>query len=389
MNKLPINKSPVNKPLIRVLGWSTITLLFVFIMTISTAFALAAEDARYPVITTVHPMNTEKDAPIHLVINATFSKNMDFNTINERSFFLEQRTTPRTGVETSIRLPGTVSYDVATRIATFTPTDPIWPNQHYGNAFTATISSAVKDTMGNSMEHDYFWTFTTGLDPYNKGSSTSEQNETAAFIIPSGTPPATPPVTPAPISTLPTAAAESTWLSFYAIMTYLIILAVVAFLLFLIFGIKNAAPRKRTEPCTIEGSELKEPFGDIHPIDSIEGIGPKYTSLLSKLGILNTQQLWRANKRDVAMSLGLSAKRVQNWQERAELMAVSGIGSQYAELLERSGVHSIKELAASNPEVLLRRVQRKENSLDVNIQGNTPGESIVASWIDAANDHQT
>lgn len=361
-------------------------LILIFAFAALSMSALAATESRYPVITAVSPANQEKDIPVYeAMITATFSKDMDGASINSNTFLLRQRTTHLTGEDESRSLPGMVWYDSETRTATLKPYDPIRPNQMYGNVYTATITTDVTDAEGNAMEHEYIWSFTAGLIPYNTGDTTAQENRTAA-VIPATTPPVTsPPATSPPATTAPptTATSPSLWLTPYAIGVYLLILLGLAILAYFLLRTGTAPTRKTVQ------TGRKSPFGDVHPVGNIEGVGPKYAKQLSKLNITTTKQLWSANAGKVAAALGIGVVTVQHWQQMAELMAVKGIGPQYAELLERSGVRSIEALAASDPDDLLKHVQMKQDSIDMSIQGNTPGEAIVASWIDAANDHQT
>lgn len=359
-------------------------MLLIIMVVFTAAFALAADVWR-PVITSVSPENNAKLIPVRTVLAATFSKDMDPSTINKDTFLLRLRTTRLEGTDRYDVLEGTVTYDAGTRTATFAPTDRFWPDQRYGNVFTATITTGAEDIADNSLEHDYIWSFTTGDYVFNRGSTTSQQNRTASLVIPLATaPPASPPATNVPVVSPPAdASSGSPWTSAYAVGIYILILIGIAMLLYVVLSRTKSVPGK-----SVAKPKSTGPFGDIHPVGDVEGIGKIYTKQLSKLGILNTQQLWQAKTSKVAASLGLDAKTVHNWQQRAELMAVSGIGPQYAELLERSGVRSIEDLATAKPKALLRHVQEKQSSIDANIQGNTPGEPIVSSWIDAANEHQ-
>jgi hypothetical protein len=56
-----------------------------------------------------------------------------------------------------IPVPGTVTYVAATYIATFTPTNSLTASATY----TATITTGVADTSGNTLAADYPWTVTT------------------------------------------------------------------------------------------------------------------------------------------------------------------------------------------------------------------------------------
>ena len=86
-------------------------------------------------------------------ITATFDKDMDPNTINANTFLLTD--------ENNNPVAGTVSYDAATRTATFDPTD----NLDYNVTYTAIITAEVKDSFGNSLSADYSWSFTTAEAP--------------------------------------------------------------------------------------------------------------------------------------------------------------------------------------------------------------------------------
>ena len=79
-------------------------------------------------------------------VTATFNKKMDPKTINESSFILKS----------TAGIVGTVSYTDST--ATFTASTKFADN----TTFTARITTAVKDLMGNALQADYVWTFSTG-----------------------------------------------------------------------------------------------------------------------------------------------------------------------------------------------------------------------------------
>jgi hypothetical protein len=141
------------------------------------------------------------------------------------------------------------------------------------------------------------------------------------------------------------------------------------------------ASRAQTQPA--------DPFqgGQVHPVREVEGIGQHYGTLLDELGLKDTKQLWNADTTYVAGALKVSPVAVGGWQSMAELMAVTGIGKQYAELLVRSDVSSIDELCAETAQPLLARIHKLENHQGNRIQGNTIGTKIVQSWINAAQAH--
>lgn len=83
------------------------------------------------------------------VVNATFSEPMNKATVEASGTFTLQASGPPLGAS----LGGAVTYDIATRVATFTPTAPLLA----GN-YTATISPAAKDLAGNPLVLKT-WTF--------------------------------------------------------------------------------------------------------------------------------------------------------------------------------------------------------------------------------------
>ena len=146
-------------------------------------------------------------------------------------------------------------------------------------------------------------------------------------------------------------------------------------------------PSSQKNKKTIQAAQ-PNPFGDVYPVTDIEGIGPKYSKGLLAMGIKNTEQLWRADAGKVARGTGASLSAAKSWQNMAELASIKDIGPQYAELLERSGIHSIDQLKNTDSDKLLKLVRGKQESLKINIQGNHPGHAMVEHWIEEARDHK-
>jgi nucleotidyltransferase/DNA polymerase involved in DNA repair len=132
----------------------------------------------------------------------------------------------------------------------------------------------------------------------------------------------------------------------------------------------------------------KSPFGDISPVIDVEGVGPVFAEALKAMGIHDTRDLWQADNAAVATRVNVPVATVSKWQQMAELIAINGVGPQYAELLQRSGIGSIAELKGCDADSLLLRLTQARNLLDVNVQGNIIGHASVAHWIQAAKDHK-
>jgi predicted flap endonuclease-1-like 5' DNA nuclease len=121
-----------------------------------------------------------------------------------------------------------------------------------------------------------------------------------------------------------------------------------------------------------------------YKIDEIEGIGPAYREKLQTAGIGNTDDLLEhcatpKGRAAIAEKTGLSEKNLLGWTNMADLMRVSGIGRQYAELLEASGVDTIKELRNRNAENLAGKMD--EVNRQKNLANATPSAKTVEDWI--------
>ena len=122
-------------------------------------------------------------------------------------------------------------------------------------------------------------------------------------------------------------------------------------------------------------------------IDEIAGIDTKDATKLRKAGIRTTESLLKrtANKavRDqLAVEMGFESEQILRWAQRADLMRVRGIGSEYALLLESCGVWTIKDLRRRNATALAAKL------IDTNgrksMVRRLPTEAMVESWIAAA-----
>ena len=124
-----------------------------------------------------------------------------------------------------------------------------------------------------------------------------------------------------------------------------------------------------------------------YKIEEIEGIGPAYGEKLTAAGVNDTDDLLDkagapAGRKALAEATGLSEKQILGWTNMADLMRVSGIGKQFAELLEASGVDTIKELRNRNAENLATKMG--EINAEKNLAKTSPTESMCQEWIDQA-----
>src|SRR3954452_18182319 len=85
----------------------------------------------------------------------------------------------------------------------------------------------------------------------------------------------------------------------------------------------------------------------------VEGIGEVYAGKLKGVGIatdvdLLEQGATREGRSRLAQESGIGEALILRWVKQVDLYRVQGLESQYAELLEASGVDSVPELAQRN-----------------------------------------
>ena len=81
-------------------------------------------------------------------------------------------------------------------------------------------------------------------------------------------------------------------------------------------------------------------------IESIEGIGPKTGATLRKAGIYTVEKLLanansKPGRRALAAETGINEKQLLRCVNMADLFRINGVASQYAELLEATGVDTV------------------------------------------------
>jgi hypothetical protein len=111
---------------------------------------MQALDLTPPSVISTDPAPNNTGVAITSPVLITFSETMDPATFNSATFSV-------TGA--GLSLSGTFSVNGA--VATFTPSSPL----AYSTLYTATITTGVKDTVGNPLTSDHSWSFTTAAAP--------------------------------------------------------------------------------------------------------------------------------------------------------------------------------------------------------------------------------
>ena len=124
-------------------------------------------------------------------------------------------------------------------------------------------------------------------------------------------------------------------------------------------------------------------------IDEIEGIGPKFARKLRKVGVKTTEGLLKraATRKDrttLAQEAGFTPEQVLEWVNRADLMRIRGVGSEYADLLEKAGVDTLKELRRRSAKSLIAKMTEVNDQK--RLVRRLPTESMVTAWVAHAKD---
>lgn len=124
-------------------------------------------------------------------------------------------------------------------------------------------------------------------------------------------------------------------------------------------------------------------------IDAIEGIGHKHATKLRKARVRTTEALLKlgATKRgrkQLADATGIPERQILEWVNRADLMRIKGVGEEYSDLLEASGVDTVKELRRRNAANLLTAMIEINRKKD--LVRRLPTEAMVQRWVDHAKD---
>jgi predicted flap endonuclease-1-like 5' DNA nuclease len=119
----------------------------------------------------------------------------------------------------------------------------------------------------------------------------------------------------------------------------------------------------------------------------IEGVGEKYAEKLKVAGVGSTEALLEkgknpAGRKKIAEASGVSEKLVLEWVNRVDLARIKGVGSEYADLLESSGVDTVVELSKRVPENLLKKME--EINTTKKLVRKMPVLSQVADWVEQA-----
>ena len=139
---------------------------------------------------------------------------------------------------------------------------------------------------------------------------------------------------------------------------------------------------KSAEPAAVTGQAAQT-----HDLSYIEGVGTTYAQSLVEAGIDSPQSLLEKGatpkgRTELAEQTGISHKLILKWVNQADLYRISGVGAEYADLLEAAGVDTVVELAQRNPQNLYGKLD--EVNKEKHLVRRVPAQSQVEGWVTQA-----
>jgi hypothetical protein len=139
----------------------------------------------------------------------------------------------------------------------------------------------------------------------------------------------------------------------------------------------------KTVAVDLTEGQVKAPRISVKLAD-VAKIGPGNAAALGAIGIRSSGALLlrgatRQGREEIAAALNISPKQVLEWVNHLDLMRVRGVGEEYAQLLEASGVDTVPELAQRNAENLTFKLVQMNGEL--NLVRQTPILTQVTRWV--------
>ncbi|MCB1327660.1 MAG: DUF4332 domain-containing protein [Spirochaetales bacterium] len=119
-------------------------------------------------------------------------------------------------------------------------------------------------------------------------------------------------------------------------------------------------------------------------LEYVEGIGKVYAKKLNGAGVRSTQALLRQGatpegRKAISKAAGVSDKLLLEWINHVDLFRITGVGEEYADLLEEAGVDTVPELAQRKPEHLHEALKATNDKKKLVRQ--LPGLGRVKAWV--------
>lgn len=122
-------------------------------------------------------------------------------------------------------------------------------------------------------------------------------------------------------------------------------------------------------------------------VEEIEGIGEVLGAKLREHGITTTDKLLEATlspsqRKDLAEKTGIAVAKILKFANMVDLFRIKGVGSEYAQLLEATGVDTVVELSHRRADNLCKAMEELNESKK--LVRRTPSLKEVEAWVEEA-----
>ncbi len=128
-----------------------------------------AIEGKCPIVIATDPANSATGVALNKVITITFNELMDPKSFTQASFNLQG----------AAKVAGTVVYDGTTPTMSFIPTSSLTNNTTY----VGTVYATVKDKLGNVLQANYVWSFSTGTSISPMVIATDPTNTATGVVL--------------------------------------------------------------------------------------------------------------------------------------------------------------------------------------------------------------
>lgn len=123
------------------------------------------------------------------------------------------------------------------------------------------------------------------------------------------------------------------------------------------------------------------------PLSALEGMNDKQAGKLGEAGVAGVEDLLEKcadpkGRKTLSESSGIDAKHLLKWANMADLMRIDGVGPEFAQLLEASGVDTVKELKHRDPANLSAKMGEVNDQKK--LTKRVPTEATLGGWIEQA-----
>lgn len=145
-------------------------------------------------------------------------------------------------------------------------------------------------------------------------------------------------------------------------------------------------------PPPVRGSSLDEIDSGVnlsgkgYEIETLEGVGPKTATALREIGIATISDFLRQahtpeQREYIASQIAVRPKMVHSWASMSDLLRIHGIDHQSAELMHKSGIHSVADLAKKNVSTFVSEMEHTNTAGKRSIAPQVPTSNQMSLWI--------